>query len=451
MWHAIKIFSIATALGLLLWSNLPDKIDLKLNFFGINIDKQITPPVIAYTSRGESKFKKFETKLGLDLRGGSRFIFRADTSKIAKEDIEDALVSTRDVIEKRVNLFGVSEPVIQTIKSGNIHELSLDLPGIKDPQEAVAQIGKTAQLDFRGEGELDPNIPIAIATQSAMFRLTSVTGLSGKDVKKASVVFNQQNGEPSVQLAFSKEGGQKFAEITKKNIGKLMGIYLDEELLTAPTIQSEIIDGVALITGSFTIDSAKALAISINSGALPLPIKLVKNETIGPTLGAIDVQKSVLAGVCGLIVVCVFMIMIYGKLGVVASIGLILYGLITHMLFRAIPVVLTLPGITGFILSIGMAVDSNILIFERIKEELRSGRRKELALKIGFGKAIDAIKDANIATLLVAFILYNPLGWEFLPQFGLVRGFAITLALGVLTSLFTGVFVTSRLLKFIFQ
>jgi preprotein translocase subunit SecD len=278
--------------------------------------------------------------------------------------------------------------------------------------------------------------------------LTKETGLSGKDVKKASVVFDPSDGQPQVQLNFTPEGAKKFTEITKRNIGKEVGIFLDDMIISAPVVQQEIRDSSAVISGSFTVEAAKQLATAINSGALPLSIRLVEQRSIGPSLGALEVQKSLFAGVLGLVMVMIFMIIYYGRLGVIAGIGLMIYGVLTFTIFKIIPIVLTLPGIAGFILSIGMAVDANILIFERIKEELRNGKPFSQALKVGFGRAIDAIKDANITTLLVAFILFNPLNWEFLPQFGLVRGFALTLAIGVLTSLFTGVFITKRLINF---
>lgn len=432
----------------LVWVNLPTSIPLKFQIGKWKVDRTIGAPVISFTGSDGKEFKKeFVTKFGLDLQGGSRFVFEADTSKLRKEDIADAIASTRSIIERRVNLFGVSEPVIQVLKSGSIYRIGVDLPGTNKPEEAVSLIGKTAQLVFREEGELDPEVPISIATQSAIFRLTKDTGLTGKDVRKAQVTFNSQDGEPSVQLTFSADGAKRFADITGRNVGKLVGIFLDTDLLTAPVVQTKIADGTAIISGKFTTDTAKSLAVSINSGALPVPVKLVQSETIGPSLGAHDVQRSIIAGMVGLTTVIIFMILYYGRLGIVAGVGLLLYGLITHALFRAIPVVLTLPGIAGFILSIGMAVDSNILIFERIKEERRNGKPHETAVRLGFGKAMDAIKDANITTLLVAFILFNPLNWDFLPQFGLVKGFALTLALGVVTSLFTGVFITRRLLK----
>jgi len=277
------------------------------------------------------------------------------------------------------------------------------------------------------------------------------TGLTGKHIKKASVDFNQQDGKPQVALSFNNEGARLFGDITKRNIGKPLAIVVDNFLISAPTVQQAISEGNAVITGNFTVDEAKKLTIAINSGALPLPIKLIEQKNIGPTLGTVEVKKSVIAGFFGLAMVLLFMILYYGKLGIIASMALLIYGLISLAIFRLIPVVLTLPGIAGFILSIGMAVDANILIFERIKEEIRKGKEFEVAVRLGFGRAIDAIKDANITTLTVAFILFNPLNWEFLPQFGMVKGFALTLAIGVAISLFTGVVITKRLIDVFYK
>lgn len=440
---------VVILMGLLLWLNAPEHYPLNLKLGSYQIT-EINPPKIEV--KGDQPWtREFVTKLGLDLQGGSHFVFEADTSKVKSEDLQDALDATRAVIERRVNLYGVSEPVVQTVKSGANYKITVDLPGARDPQAAIGLIGRTAQLTFKEEGELDPAVPISIATLSATFKLTRPTDLTGSDVKKAAVVFSQQDGQPNVQLTFSEAGAKKFATITKRSLSKLVGIYLDQDLLTAPVVRAEITDGVALISGNFTVDNAKQLAIAINSGALPLPIKLVEQRTVGASLGATEVNRSVIAGMIGLSSVIVFMILFYGRMGIVASLGLLLYGLITHALYRAVPVVLTLPGIAGFILSVGMAVDANILIFERIKEEIRLGKPREVAIRLGFGRAMDAIKDANVTTLLVAFILYNPLNWEWLPQFGLVRGFALTLALGVVVSLFTGIVVTRRLLKIFYR
>ncbi|CAN5241356.1 protein translocase subunit SecD [soil metagenome] len=445
----IKYIFIILIVGLILWIDLPWSIPIKFNTMGQKIDYTIRPLSFDFTLGGKLVHKDFQTKLGLDLKGGSSLVFEADTSKVKPEDLEDALNSARDIIERRVNLFGVSEPQIRNIKTGNKYRIAVDLPGVQDVTQAVSLIGQTAQLHFKeAPGPIDPKE----ATNTPLFLLLSKeTGLTGKHVKKATVTFNPQNGEPQVALDFSDEGSKLFEKVTERNISKPVGIFLDEYIISAPTVQAVIIGGNAVISGSFTVDQAKELAIAINSGALPLPIKLVEQHNIGPTLGSVEVQRSVTAGVVGLAIVMLFMLLYYGRLGVIACVGLICYGLISFAIFRAIPIVLTLPGVAGFLLSIGMAVDSNILIFERIKEELRKGKTLDTAIRLGFGRAIDAIKDANITTLLVAFILFNPLNWDFLPQFGLVRGFALTLAIGVATSLFTGIVITRRLIGIFYK
>ncbi|MFA6080980.1 MAG: protein translocase subunit SecD [Patescibacteria group bacterium] len=432
----LKTIFIALIFLGLIWVDLPENVKTKYKI----------PSQLSFNIFGLDIKKDFTTKLGLDLKGGSSLIFEADTSKVRREDLNDALSSARDVIERRINFFGVTEPQIQTVKTGNKYRLSVDLPGINNYEEAIKLIGQTAQLTFR---EL-PGEKIATATP-IFLQLTKDTGLSGVHILKSTVEFNSQDGKPEVGLKFNKKGTELFAAITKRNIGKPVGIFLDNIPLTTPNVQTEIPDGSAVITGNFTADEAKKLTISINSGALPLPIKLVEQKNIGPTLGEIEVKKSVYAGTIGLLAVLLFMIIYYGRLGFIASLALLIYGLISLFIFKAIPLVLTLPGVAGFILSIGMAVDSNILIFERIKEEQRKGKSFDIAVKLGFGRAIDAIKDANVTTLTVAFILFNPLNWEFLPQFGMVRGFALTLAIGVATSLFTGVVITKRLINMFYK
>jgi len=444
-----KIILLILISLLIIWIDLPE--NLRVNFKVLNqkIDFIINPLKIDGEIFGLKIKKEFKTHLGLDLKGGSHLVFEADTTKIKKEDLEDALNSARDIIEKRVNFFGVSEPQIQTLKSQGKYRISVDLPGITDVSSAIKLIGQTAQLSFKEE---TPAKDQKEATQTPIFlRLTKDTGLTGKHIKKAQLTFDNQTGKPQVALIFTDEGGKLFAKITERNVGKPVAIYLDQFLLSAPVVQQKIEGGNAVITGNFTVDEAKKLAIAINSGALPLPIKLVEQKNIGPTLGASEVRKSLYAGVIGLFLVILFMVLYYGKLGAIASLALLIYGALSLAIFRAIPVVLTLPGLAGFILSIGMAVDSNILIFERMKEELRKGKSFEIAFRLGFGRAIDAIKDANITTLTVAFILFNPLNWEFLPQFGMVRGFALTLGIGVATSLFTGVVITKRLIKFFYK
>jgi preprotein translocase subunit SecD len=427
----LKFFLIFFITLFIIWVDLPEEIK----------DRYHLPKDIKIFS-----FKKeIKTSLGLDLKGGSHLVFDVSTNNIKKEDLEDAISSARDIIEKRVNFFGVSEPSVQTLKTGEKYRIVVDLPGIEDVSSAVKLIGQTAQLVFKEEKIIKDE---KLATPTAVFVNTPLTG---KDVKKASVVFSQQDGKPQVSLSFTPNGGKLFAEITKRNISKPLAIFIDNMLISAPIVQQEILDGNAVITGNFTVDQAKKLAIAINSGALPVTVNLIEQKNIGPTLGAFEVRKSVLAGIVGLFTVLLFMILYYGKLGLIASLALFIYGAISLAIFKIIPVVLTLPGVAGFILSIGMAVDSNILIFERMKEELRKGKSFEIAFNLGFGRAIDAIKDANVTTLTVAFILFNPLNWEFLPQFGMVRGFALTLAIGVATSLFTGVVITKRLIKFFYK
>jgi len=433
---------------LLIWMCLPENIPVRFKIQKYSVNFTINPLSINFNLFGLQIKKEFRTKLGLDLKGGSHLVFQTDTSKVKKEDIDDAVISARDVIEKRVNFFGVSEPVVQTVKTENIYRITVDLPGMEDVSQAVALIGQTAQLRFMEEASMEAKI----ATMTPLLsRLTKFTGLGGQDVKKSSVVFDPQTGEPQVSLQFSKKGSELFSVITERNIGKPVGIFLDFFPISAPTVQQKISEGNAVITGNFSVEEAKQLSIAINSGALPLPISLIEQRNIGPTLGALEVKKSVFAGSIGLFMVLLFMIFYYGKLGIIASMALGIYGLISFAFFRTIPVVLTLPGVAGFILSIGMAVDSNILIFERIKEELRKGKDFHIAVRLGFGRAIDAIKDANITTLTVAFILFNPMNWDFLPQFGMVRGFALTLAIGVATSLFTGIVITRRLIDIFYK
>ncbi|MCX7996298.1 MAG: protein translocase subunit SecD [Patescibacteria group bacterium] len=453
----MKIFTrglVAIAVFLLLWVNLPVSIPYNFTIGVRTFTGEITRPTFVQTIDGRQLVRDFSLKLGLDLQGGSSLIFQADTSGLAKADVNDALDSARDIIERRVNMFGVSEPSIRTIRSGESYRIAVDLPGVADPVEAISLIGSTAQLTFQEIATPEATIATDeanLATASARMPTFIETGLSGKDVKKASVTFNSETGEPEVLLEFKEEGRKKFAEISKRNVGRQVAILLDDEVLSAPVVQTPILDGNAVISGNFTTDSAKQFAIAINSGALPVPVKLLERRNVGPTLGAVEVRQSLIAGIAGLLMVMLFMVAYYGRLGLIACVALLFYGLITLAIFRAIPIVLTLPGIAGFILSIGMAVDSNILIFERIKEEIRKGRDFRQAIRLGFGRAMDAIKDANVTTLLVAFILFNPLNWDFLPQFGLVRGFALTLAIGVVTSLFTGIIITRKLIQFFYR
>ncbi|MCH7730395.1 protein translocase subunit SecD [Patescibacteria group bacterium] len=383
-------------------------------------------------SLGRLQIKKnFNLRLGLDLAGGSHFVFEADTSGLPEEKKEAAITSLKEIIERRVNLFGVAEPNVQTSSFEGKDRIIVELPGVGETQKAVELIGKTAQLVFS-----EP-------TQEELF---APTDLTGADLESADVGFDQTTGRPVVSLSFTQEGGQKFAEITRRNIGKPLAIVLDEEVISAPLVQEEITGGSAQISGEFSLEEAKNLSIQLNAGALPVPIELVEQRTVGATLGAESVEKSVKAGLVGLSMVLIFMFLAYGKLGLIADLGLLVFGILTLALYKLIPVVLTLPGIAGFLLSVGMAVDSNILIFERFKEE-RGKRPYRDALEVSFGRAWDSIRDANIATLVIAFILANPFDFSFLHTSGPVRGFAITLSLGIGISLFTGIVVSRNLLR----
>lgn len=368
-------------------------------------------------------------------------VFEADTAKISAEKKKTAVEGLRNVIEKRVNFFGIAEPLVMTSQFAGKDRIIVELPGISDTKKAVTLIGQTAQLLFAKV----ENLPAGgvEATPSATLVPTDLTGgyLAG-----ASVIFDRSTGKPAISLQFTGEGGKKFEAITEETVGKPLAIVLDGEVISAPVVQEKISGGNAQITGNFTLDEAKKLSIQLNAGALPVPVSLVEEKTVGATLGADSVAKSVKAGLVGLAAVALFMILMYRTLGLIAVVGLAIYAVITLALYKIIPITLTLPGIAGFMLSIGMAVDANILIFERFKEE-RKIRAIPDALEVSFGRAWDSIRDANIATLVTAFILANPLDWKFLNISGSVRGFALTLALGIIISLFTGIFVSRNLLR----
>lgn len=397
----------------------------------------------------------FPLKLGLDLQGGTQLVLQTKMDQIPEESRDDALESAKEVIERRVNLFGVSESIVQTSKVGDSRRILVDLPGIKDASEASSLVGKTAQLDFRELKEASS--PAGESTESATLGYTfEPTGLTGADLTRAQVVFSQggqsiNNTGAQVSIDFNADGAQKFAEITKRNIGKPLAIFLDDQPLSEnpPIVQQEITGGSAVISGSFTTDEAKALSVQLNAGALPVPIEIIEQRVIGPSLGAESVNASIIAGIIGLVTVIFYMAFYYGMLGIVANIALIIYTIFTLAIFATglfliPPVTLTLPGIAGFILSIGMAVDANILIFERMKEEISWGKSRKQAIEAGFDRAWSSIRDSNISSLLTAGILY------FIGT-GLVKGFAVTLAIGVLVSMFTAIVVTRTILKIVIR
>jgi len=389
-------------------------------------------------------------KLGLDLQGGSRLVYEADLSNIVKGEEDEAVAGLRDVIERRVNVLGVTEPVVSWQKSGEHYRLIVELPGVKDVKEAIEAIGKTPLLEFREERSEEEKEEI-LKEQKEKSSATSTTSsqplssfedpyfkptkLNGQYLKRASLEFDQTTYKPYVVLEFNKEGAKLFEEITARNVGKKLAIYIDGVPISVPVVREKISGGRAQITGEFTVEEARKLARNLNAGALPVPIKLISQTTVGPALGAVSLQKSLKAAVYGFLGVVLFIIVFYRLSGVAASLALFLYAGILLSLFKLIPVTLTLAGIGGAILSVGMAVDANILIFERMKEELKRGQGFSRALAEGFSRAWPSIRDSNFTTLLVAFIMFA-LGSSF------VRGFALTLSLGIFVSLFSALFVT---------
>lgn len=439
-----RLFTIIVCLAIIAGViSMPKEIPINFSIGSFHLDTIIRRPKFDFTIFNQRVVLNFDLKKGLDLQGGTHVVLQADMTNIAPEDRTTALESARNVISRRVDLFGVSEPVIQTSVVNDEYRILVELAGISDINQALDLIGKTAQLDFR---ELKPE-----ATQAAFLSDFVATGLTGKNLKKSATQFNPQTGEPEVVLTFDDQGTKLFSEITGRNVSKPVAIFLDDLLVTVPTVNSQITGGEAVISGAFTLEEANNVSIQLNAGALPVPIEIIEQRNIGASLGEDSINKSFKAGAVGLGMVMTFMLLLYGFKGLLADIALVIYGLITLALYKLIPVTLTLPGLAGFILSVGMAVDSNILIFERMKEELRMGKPWNTAMELGFGRAWDSIKDANVATLITSFILFNPLNWSFLNSSGMVRGFALTLGLGVLTSLFTGIVVTRTLMRLFYK
>ena len=499
-------------------------------------------------------------KLGLDLVGGTQLLYDADTSKIADTERSSALEGVRDVIERRVNAFGVAEPLVQTDHSGNQWRVLVELAGVKDVDQAIKQIGETPLLEFKEEnaeagktpvltpaqqkevdtanaaalkkandvlkqvlrggdfaklaeqysddtgtkniggdlgwvkqgafvpefdqaifsdlkvGQITPKLVksqfgyhiiqkleergtgdtkevhsrhILIATKSAQDYLPASasdpwknTELSGKQLSKAIVDFNQQTNEPQVSLTFDSQGAKFFEDITRRNVGKPIAIFLDNQVISAPKVNDAISGGQAVITGSFTVADAKLLAQRLNAGALPVPITLVSQQRVGASLGEAAVKQSLRAGLYGFLLVALFMILYYRLPGLLAVLALAVYVSVALAIFKFWPVTLTLAGIAGFILSIGMAVDANVLIFERLREELRRGRPLPMAMSEGFQRAWTSIRDSNASSLITCVILY----W-----FGssVVKGFAFTLAIGILVSMFSAITITRTFVRFV--
>lgn len=388
--------------------------------------------------------RNFPFQKGLDLQGGTSITLKADMSKIKEADRDNALQTAQSVIERRINLYGVKEPVVQTEKVNGDYRLIVELPGV-NVQQAVQLVGTTAQLTFwepvaSGSAEAkNPNsLPLGILQTLGPY--AHQTNLTGSDLQNATVTFDSKSGQPEVQLTFTTDGAKKFGDITSRNVGKRVAMVLDNVVLEAPTVNEAIVTGDAVISGGFTTDTATQLSIQLRAGSLPVPLSVLSQQTIGATLGNGSLEKSLFAGFIGFAVIVIFMIFLYGRLGLIASIALAIYTLLALSVFKLIPITLTLAGIAGFILSIGMAVDANILIFERMKEELRAGKSRHVAIELGFSRAWSSIRDSNISTLITSAVLY---------QFGtgIVRGFAVTLAIGVLISMFSAISITRTFLR----
>ncbi len=419
----------------------------KINIAGRQFSIPLGVPKIHFTVLGKQISTDLPFKKGLDIQGGMQVVLEADMSQVNQIDRETALESAKAVIMRRVDLYGISEPLVQTARVGDSYRIIVELPGVEDPGEALSLVGQTAQLQFMLVYSVTPpeDMPASIAAQ--LQPQVEDVGLSGIDLQRAAVVLNEQTREPEISLQFNGKGAETFAKITTDNTGETLGIFLDGVPLMLPTISTPILTGQAVITGQFTLDEAKQLAIQLNAGALPVPISVLEQRTIGASLGQEAVSRSIIAGLIGLGLVLVFMVLLYGWQGVIADMALVVYAVLTLAIYKMGGITLSLPGIAGLLLSIGMAVDANILIFERMKEELRRGKPHAIAMELGFGRAWDSIKDANAATILTALVLINPLGFSFLNSSGLVRGFGLTLLIGVVLGLFTGVLVTRTFVR----
>jgi protein-export membrane protein SecD len=406
-------------------------------------------------------------KLGLDLAGGAHLVYEADISEVDASQVPELMEVLRDVIERRINVFGVSEPVVYVESSSFVatqkqERLVVELPGVTDVAAAVEEIGRTPLLEFK---LVDAAALSALEAQEALLANISAsgtasvsvnqesstvgeayvdTGLTGRYLKSAQLQFASGQGgqlanEPIVAITFNDEGADLFAEITKTNVGKQLAIFLDGELLSAPRINETIVGGTAVISGSFTAESAKALAENLNFGALPLPIELSSTQTIDATLGAGVVSQSLTAGVVGFALISLFMVLWYRVSGLIAGVALLFYITASLTIFLLVPVTLTAAGLAGLVLSLGMAVDANVLIFERMKEEYRAGRTSREAATEGFSRAWSAIWDSNITGLISATILF----W-----FGtsLIKGFALVLGIGIIISMLSAITFTRTLL-----
>ncbi|MFZ2489500.1 MAG: protein translocase subunit SecD [Anaerolineae bacterium] len=420
------------------------------------------------------EYRNLELKQGLDLQGGLQVLLEADPQALATAKASnterDPMQAAKVIVENRVNGLGVSEPLVQ--QQGD-NRIIVELPGIDNPDQAIATLRGTGLLEFVEMGDqavpagtkiaTDHNVTTAMTNTTGITSTQAVSGtqalmnpqtgqpfhtvMTGADLSSSQVGFDNLTKAPIIQFEMTSTGRTIFRDYTAQNIGRILGIVMDGVVLSSPRINAAI-DGQGIIEGNFTIDSATSLAVQMQYGALPVPLTVVNTRSVGATLGADSVQKSITAGVIGVLVVLLFMIVYYRVPGLLADLALLLFVLINIAIFKLVPVTLTLPGIAGFLLATGTAVDANVLIFERMKEELRAGKPLRSAVDAGFDRAWTSILDSNLSTLITAAILLY-----FGSSFGAstVRGFAITLAIGVLVSMFTAVFATRILMRLVYQ
>jgi len=441
-WSVVAIFLLAIFAGFVCYPTAWNKPADWLN-------AQKNKSAVFKTIPNIPQFFKLPFRLGLDLQGGTHLIYEADLSKIDKGQYTESMEGLRYIIEQRVNMFGVAEPLVQVDTVGSHYRLIVELAGIKDVSQAIKRIGETPFLEFKEE-------KTAQETESIINRFKSLSpeeqlnfkedpyfasiGLDGRYLKKATLEFDSNTNMPQIGIEFNDEGAKFFEEVTGRNVGKRIAIYLDGVLKNAPTVQERISGGKAQITGSFTVNEAKEQVRYLNSGSLPVPVRLINQQTVGASLGQQSLEKSLFAGLIGILAVALFMIGWYRLPGLLAVLALIIYSGVVLMIFKLIPVILTLAGIAGFILSVGMAVDANILIFERLKEELRWGKSLGGAIDEGFKRAWTSIRDSNASSLITCLVLFW-LGTS------IIKGFALTLAIGIIISMFSAIFVTRNFLK----
>lgn len=458
------------------WNKAADAINPKLEVFKQQLFiAQHTQKGIAHTIVQKIYIKHYFWNvpflLGLDLQGGAHLVYEADNNALKGKNADEAMASLRDLIERRVNLLGVSEPLVQVEQSGNSHRLIVELAGVYDTNAAIAAIGKTPYLEFREVLPDDQRLQFfqaaklpqnVIDSRSTYCTVPSFIGgfiqaygadpcftptkLNGQYLAHAQVSFSQNTNQPEINLAFNGDGSKLFEDITGRNVGKPVAIYLDNVPLSIPTVQQKIVGGNAQITGNFTVDEAKTMVSNLNAGALPVPISLISQQTVGATLGQSSIAQSLRAGLWGVLLVVLFMLLIYRFSGFLSVIALFFYAVIVMAVFKLLPVTLTLPGLAGFILSVGMAVDANVLVFERLKEEFSraSGTEHEgvfsYVLARAYERAWPSVRDGHISTLITCVVLFF-----FTTSF--VKGFALTLGIGVLASLLSAMVVTRSLMQ----